>query len=325
MANPSTLRDVTGTVSLDDAASTAAAVDAILARTYGAASFDRNLLHSTFAFIERLFAGSQPGYLRCDMPYHDLRHSLDAALVMARLVDGCRVDGCDGSLEPDLGLTAVLLALMHDTGFLRTAAEASRRGPEFAAVHETRGATFAEGYLRGTSLAKHAVLAPLIMATRMASPPAPVFDAHTGPAVTIGRMLGSADLLCQVADRRYLERCYHHLYPELVVGGGDRARNADGTDKLLFRDARDLLAHTPAFHEHVVGPRLARDFANVARHLATHFGGADPYAASMQDNLERCRRIVAGNRWDLLAGPPPTTTRELDPVYRLAPPASGER
>ena len=44
-------------------------------------------------------------------------------------------------------------------------------------------------------------------------------DARDAGAAMLGRMLGSADLLGQVADRFYLERCYYHLYPELVLGG----------------------------------------------------------------------------------------------------------
>jgi len=257
------------------------------------------------------------------MPYHDLRHSLDAALAVARLVDGCRIDRCDSALAPELGLVAVLLALLHDTGFLRRTAEVSLRGPQLAATHEARGAAFASGYLRGTPLARHADLAPLIMATRLATAPATVLAGQADPAITIGRMLGSADLVCQMADPRYLERCYHHLYPELVIGGGDRRVTPDGRLEILFRDARDLVAHTPGFYEHAARPRLETAFGNVTRHFASHFGGTDPYADATRDNLARCARILDGDRWDLLGGPPPTTTRALDPLYPV--PGAGTR
>jgi len=325
MSERPALSDVTGTVPLDDAASVADAVDGILSRSYGAGQFDHALLRASFAFVERLFAGGHPGYLACDMPYHDLRHSLDAALAMARLVHGYRQEGgaAAAALTPDLGLVAVLLALLHDTGFLRTSAEASLRGPQLAAAHESRSAAFAADYLRSTALAPHAQLASLIMATRVATAPGPLLAGRDDVAIAIGRMLGSADLLCQMADRRYLERCYHHLYPELVIGGGDRCVAADGQQKILFRDARDLVAHTPGFYANVARPRLEKDFGNVVRHLAAHFGGADPYARSTRDNLERCATIVGDNRWDLLDGPPMTTTRELDPRYRAEVSSSG--
>lgn len=317
--------DVTGTVPLDDAAATAAAVEDILARNADPAGFDRALLHTSFAFVDRLFAGGHPGYLACDMPYHDLRHSLDAALTMARLVDGGRAGGAPAtaSITPELGLVAVLLALLHDTGFLRTTAEASLCGPQLAAAHESRSVAFAEAYLRGTSLARHAALAPMILATRVAASPAPLFDGRDAAAVAIGRMLGSADLLCQVADRRYLERCFHHLYPELVLGGCDRTKMPDGKQAVLFHDARDLVARTPGFYTAIVEPRLVGDFANVALQLASHFGGHDPYAASIRDNLDRCKRVVTEDRWDLVGEPPPTTTRELDPRYEATQRSAG--
>jgi len=317
MSEGHALRDVTGTVPLDEAVAVAEAVDGILARGYGAASYDRALLRACFAFVERLFAGAHPGYLACDMPYHDLRHSLDAALAMARLVDGYRRQGgtTAAALTAEFGLVAVLLALLHDTGFLRTTTEASLRGPELGATHESRSAALAADYLRTTALAPHAQLASLIMATRVATAPGTLLAGRDDTAIAIGRMLGSADLLCQIADRCYLERCYHHLYPELVIGGGDRVVTADGGQKILFRDARDLVAHTPGFYANVARPRLERDFGNVARHLAAHFGGDDPYARSTRDNLERCAAIVGDDRWDLLDGPPMTTTRELDPRY----------
>jgi hypothetical protein len=308
MADDNTLLDVTGTVALGDAGAVADAVDRILARSFGREAFDRDVLHSGFAFVGRMYRGEEPGWRACDMPYHDLRHALDAALVMARLVDGCLRDRCDRVLGPDTALVAVLLALLHDTGFLRTTAEASLCGPQLAQGHEQRSAAFAGDYLRSTSLARHADLAPLIMATRMSIAPAAALDGRDGAAITIGRMLGSADLVCQLADPRYLERCYHHLYPEMVLGAGDARR-------FVVEDAREMLARTPGFLKDVALPRLRDGFGFVARHLAAHFGGGDPYAASTRGNLERCERIVAERRFDLLGGPPPTTTRDLDPIY----------
>jgi hypothetical protein len=315
MTDDAAMRDVTGTVPLDDAAAVADAVEGILARAYGAASLDRKTLHAAFAFVERLYTGGEPGWIACDMPYHDLRHARDAALATARLLDGCRIDGCDVALESDRAVVTVLLALMHDTGFLRTTAEASRCGPELAEGHEARSAALAASYLRSTPLAVHADLAPLIMATRMASSPSDLLDGRTAPAVTIGRVLGSADLLCQLADPRYLERCYHHLYAEMLLGRPDAARDRDGRPRFVVADARAMLAGTPVFCERMALPRLREGLAFVARHLAAHFGGRDPYAESIRVNLDRCGRIVGEQCWDLMGGPPPTTTRDLDPIY----------
>lgn len=294
------LRDVTGRVRLDAAEGTVPAVAALLAAAFGAANVDRATLHEAFAFAQRLFDGREPGWLACDLPYHDLRHSLDAALATARLVAGhCRDSGLAQGFTAEHGLAAVVLALLHDSGFLRRADEAHLAGPQLAATHEARSAALAAEYLATTPLAHCAELAPLMLCTRLASSPRSLLEAKDDASATLGRMLGTADLVCQVADPLYVERCFHHLYGELVAGGGP----------LPFRDARDLVAQTPAFHAHVVAPRLAGELGDAARFLRAHFGGHDPYAEGAAANVRRCERIVAQDAWDEIGAVPPTTTR----------------
>jgi len=252
-----------------------------------------------------------------------LRHSLDTALVMARLIAGYQSeqDGSPGALTPELGLLGVLLGLLHDTGFIRKTSEAALCGPQLMPEHESRSVEFARNYLETTSLANHAALAQLIFVTRLGSDLNQLFARHEAPAITLGQMLGSADLLSQVSDRWYLERCYFHLYPELVLGGSDRVRTADGQEQLLYRDAFDLLSKTPKFYENIVCKRLNQDFQQVTRHLTAHFAGADPYAAAIHCNLDRFARAVAEGPDSLLEREPITTTRNLAAIYHARPPA----
>jgi hypothetical protein len=322
MGTSRSLLDASNSVSLGDAHAVAAAADRILQKCFGAGSFDAELLHVTFSVVGRLFAGKHPDYLPCDMPYHDLRHSLDTALVMARLVDGYQSErgAFPDALTPEYGLLGVLLGLLHDTGFIRKTSEAALCGPQLMAVHESRSAEFAASYLQTTSLKNRAALASLILATQLASDLDALFAAYEGPAVTLGYMLGSADLVSQVSDRRYLERCYYHLYRELVLAGRDRVRTPDGREQLLYRDAFDLVRNTPKFYEIIVRKRLDHDFRQVVRYLRTHFAGADPYAEAIQRNLERATRIVGEARFGLLRHEPPTTTRNLAAVYHARPP-----
>ena len=322
MARRPPMLDASSTVSVGDADAVADATERILGKCFGSGSFDDALLRASFALVDRLFAGEHPGYLVCDMPYHDLRHSLDTALVMARLVAGYQGahGASSGGLTPEYGLLGVLLALLHDSGFIRRDCEAVLCGPQLTAEHESRSVEFARGYLRTTSLAHCATLAPLILATRLASDLDALFDQHPGPAVTLGHMLGSADLVSQMADPRYLERCYYHLYPELVLAGNDRLRAPDGNEQLLYRDALDLLRHTPRFYEGVVRQRLDRDFGRMSRYLDVHFAGDDPYAAAIRRNLDRSVRVVAEAGHGLLQAEPATTTRNLAAIYHALPP-----
>jgi hypothetical protein len=315
------LLDATNTVSIGDAQAVANATHRILEKCFGAGSFDGKLLHASFNLVGRLFAGEHPGYLVCDMPYHDLRHSLDTALVTARLIAGYENEQgvSSGTFTPEYGLLGVLLSLLHDTGYIRKTSEAALCGPQLMAEHESRSVQFAGSYLRTTSLANHAALAPLIFVTQLGSDLNQLFTGYDRPAITLGQMLGSADLLRQISDRWYLERCYYHLYPELVLGGGDRVRTPDGREQLLYRDAFDLLSKTPRFCENIVYKRLNQDFQQVARHLAVHFAGTDPYAEAIHRNLDRCARIVAEGPIGLLQHEPFTTTRNLAPIYHAPP------
>lgn len=316
--------DVTNTVSIGDARAVADAAERILARCFGAGSVDRELLHASFDLVARVFAGEHPGYLACDMPYHDLRHSLDTALVMARLIDGCQREpgGPAVALTAEHGLLGVLLGLLHDTGFIRTTAESALCGPQLMAQHEFRSVEFAGRYLRATALAAHAPLATLILATRLGAHLDELFAGLDDRAVALGEMLGTADLVSQMSDRCYPERCCYHLYPELKLGGRDRVRAADGQVQLLYLDGLDLLRKTPGFCEHVLGGRLERDLQGRVRHLAAHHGGADPYAEAIRRNLDRIDRMVAEARFDLLQDEPATTTRNLAAIYRARPPGT---
>jgi hypothetical protein len=317
------LLDATNTVSIGDEQAVADATARILEDCFGAGSFDRELLHASFTLVGRLFAGEHPGYLACDMPYHDLRHSLDTALVMARLIAGYQSgQRAPGAITPEHGLLGVLLGLLHDSGYIRKTSEAALRGPQLMADHESRSVEFARNYLETTSLANHAALASLILATRLGSDLNQLFAGYQGPAITLGQMLGSADLLSQVSDRWYLERCYFHLYPELVLGGSDRVRTPDGHEQLLYHDAFDLLSKTPKFYENIVRKRLDHDFQRVTRHLTAHFAGADPYTAAIHFNLDRFASVVAEGPDGLSDGEPITTTRNLAAIYHARPPRS---
>jgi hypothetical protein len=317
---PQSLLDPTNAVSVGDDHAVADAVDRILEKSFGAGSFDGELLHASFTLVGRLFAGEHPGYLPCDMPYHDLRHSLDTALVMARLIAGYRSEhgASSDAFTPDYGLLGVLLGLLHDTGYIRKTSEAALCGPQLMAEHEARSVQFAAKYLRATSLAHHAALAPLILVTRLASDPNQLFMGYDRAAIIVGQMLGSADLLSQMSDRWYLERCYYHLYPELVLGGGDRVRNPDGREQLLYRDAFDLLSKTPRFYENIVRKRLDQDFQQVARYLSVHFAGTDPYAEAIHRNLDRFARMGADDPFGLLQREPLTTTGNLAAIYHAS-------
>ena len=112
--------DVTRNVRTTDPVAVNREVDRIFLELYSDASTDR--LDRAFSDITRLFAGEFPGFRPCDTPYHDIQHTLDVTLAMARLVDGyerARTRGME-SFDAELFQLGVITAMFHDIGYLRT-------------------------------------------------------------------------------------------------------------------------------------------------------------------------------------------------------------
>lgn len=284
--------DVTGTVNMVSPTAVADAVCGILTKRYGG-DVDR-LVRPAFVDIEDAFWGRYTGLLACDTPYHDLRHSLGTALLMARMVDGYEAAHGTGlpALGRDEGILAVLLALFHDIGFLRRGDEAHLNGACLIRDHEQRGVDFMRSYLAQGPFARFAEQAELIHATNFAKPIVDTLNGLPRELFVIGQMLGTADLVSQIAGRYYLERCRYFLFREFVAAGVDRTISPSGETIVLYSTAEDLLRKTPGFYEHLVKRRLDEDFAQVFRYVAPHFGGEDPYAASMRRNLDYLRELI---------------------------------
>lgn len=296
--------DVTGTVNMADTTAVADAVCRILATCYP--GFDAEPLQQGFLDIHDAFWGRYPDLLACDTPYHDLRHSLGTALLMARMLDGFeRARSCSARyFQPSEACVAVLLALYHDIGFLRRPDEAHLAGACLIGDHEARSVAFMAVYLARAGFENPASWAELIHATNFAQPLAALMAPLTPVRQQIACMLGAADLVSQFSSRYYLERCYHYLYREFVIAGVDRMVDAAGREVVLYASAEDLLIKTPVFYEKVVKPRLEESFLGVARCVSHHFGGGNPYEEGMRRNLIYLRSMIERNDFSGLGRKP---------------------
>ena len=278
LPTPKQHSDPTQTVDLQDPNAVVMAIDAIMFDRFGK-GYGLPLLEQAITDLARAFGGDYPGLLRCDTHYHDLRHAFDSGLVMARLIRGQAIatpKEAPEHINGEHALLGVLLALYHDIGLLRRTDEAHMQGAQLTPTHEVRGVEFMRDYLSRTPLAHLAGKAELIMVTRLAwhmPPDMPLLDR------AIASLLGTADIMSQLADRAYLEKCRDFLFAEFSAFG------LAGASGLPYPDPKTLLEKTPGFYTDLLRHRMQVDYDGADRFTKIHFGGECPYEASIKRNL----------------------------------------
>jgi len=213
-----------------------------------------------FYDLRRLFSGQFPGYQASDTPYHDLRHTISVALALVRLMHGQKVETGRTSAPATLEL-AILSAFFHDTGLIRRREEKGEgSGARFIIGHEDRSITLLRYYcaLHGRSDQEIEQCAQMIRCTNLGLDPRKLPFASEETRLA-GFMLGSADILAQMADRVYLEKL-PRLYQEFQEGG------VKG-----YESSRDMYRRTTKFAIQVLGQRLSECFNNVSGFMRGHF------------------------------------------------------
>jgi len=280
--------DATQLVNLKSPYAVTGAIDSILRKRFGT-DYGQPLLEQAMLDLVRAYRGDYPGLLRCDTCYHDLRHSFDSGLAMARLIDGHAIvtpREATEHIDAEHALVGVLLALFHDIGLLRRTSEAHLQGAQLTPIHEKRGVEFMHDYLSKTPLAHLAEKSELIMVTRLTWP-VPVEMPELDRAV--GSLLGTADIMSQLSDRDYLEKCRDFLFAEFSTFG------LAGASGSLYPDPRTLLEKTPGFYNGVLRPRMELEYGGAEQLLKRHFGGDCPYQASIKRNFNFLTKALERN------------------------------
>jgi hypothetical protein len=301
--------DVTDRVRTTDYRAVNQEIDRLFLELYPRAATE--VLDRAFIDIDRMYRGVLPGYVGCNTPYHDIQHVLDVTLAMARLIDGyerSRVGG--GALGQDLFELGVVTALFHDCGYIcREDEESQRNGAEFTLVHVTRGANFLRDYLPRVGRAHMAdVAADLIHFTGYERPVDSIRvpdDRHR----LLGNLLGSADIIAQMSDRCYLEKCLDRLYPEFVAGGLAEKQLPDGNREVVFSSGVDLLKKTPGFYAGATR-RLKEDLAGGFMYAEQHFGGQNLYIEAVEKNIRFVATVREEGAEVLKRNPPNTLPSE---------------
>ena len=310
--------DVTNSVQVSSPAAVLAAIESLFRPTWPQLSLTP--LEQAFAHFERLFAGEVPGFHGVDTVYHDRQHTLDITLALARLMVGYERQAPEAQrLGAERATVGILTGLFHDVGYLRREDDAgSRNGAEFTRIHVSRGARFLAEYLPVLGLGAWVPIATEIIHFTGYEVPFKAIEAKVSDPrdITVGHLLGTADMIAQIADRCYLEKCRDRLYAEFVLGGV-ALPFSEGNPQVKYASGLDLLRQTPDFIADVRAKRLDHEFHGAYRHLEILYGGRNPYIESIDRNVEFLRQVLRSENWQLLRRRPPIFAATADPMSTM--------
>jgi len=295
--------DVTNKVNVADPVAVRDEVRRLLTARYTA--IDLAPLVRAFDVYVRIYSGTLPGYHGCDTWYHDAQHPLDCALAMARLIDGHERTAARrerlGARRAQLG---VICALFHDVGYIRRLDETQyRNGAQLTLVHVERSGAFLEEFLRAVGYRRAAPMVRKMVHFTGYEMPLDQVQVSDPRDRRLGFLLATADLLAQMSDRAYLEKCRTFLYREFEACGlaGDGIPNGP---KPIYGSPDDMIRKTPEFVQRMFDERLDGYFEGAHRCLESHFGGANPYVAEVRKHVDYARCVIDRGDMGLLRRTP---------------------
>jgi len=255
--------------------------------------FDPRPVERVFEDVLRLFRGEFPGYRKCNTEYHDLKHTTDTFLAFARLMHGAFIKGHHFKTRNiTLGLIS---ALMHDTGYMQTMNDDTGTGAKYTLQHISRSIAFMDKYFRDKEYYSGEDFDHCGQMLNCTG-----FSANVGSigfksdeVGMLGKILGTADLLGQMADRNYLEKLIF-LYNEFHEG------QVQG-----FADEFDLLKKTISFYD-IIKNRFVTELGSVNRYMVCHFEerwniNRDLYLDAIEKNIGYLKGVIDGPEKDYRA------------------------
>lgn len=224
---------------------------------YYKVTIDFSKVFEAYRDIVKLFRGNFNGYRKCNTKYHDLRHTEDCLLVMAKLIHGAYLNGFHFSKRTvNLGLIS---AIMHDTGYIQPANDNNGTGAKYTITHIDKSIDFVKKYfeLKEYSTNDFYFVKNCLECTGLNVKVKDIkFESLENELM--GKILGTADLIGQMSDVNYLQKL-PFLFDEFQEGGITE-----------YKTELDLLKKTPAFWE-FTKERFASELGNVDHYLRDHF------------------------------------------------------
>ncbi len=254
--------------------------------TLMANDFDHALLEQIYADIKMLFEGDFPGYRASNTKYHDLEHTSSVVLATGRLIHGAFVEG--HSFSAKTILLGLIGAIFHDIGYIQTDSDVTGSGAKHTIGHEERSIQFMKQYLSQKPFSEQDIedCAHIIMCTILSLEIKDI-PLRSNDIALLGKIVGSADLLAQMADREYLEKLFM-LFKEFEEAGMPG-----------YGSELELLKKTQDFYKYVALQRLSQGFENVSAFMQSHFKNRwdfdrDFYQESIVANIDYLKTVVDG-------------------------------
>ncbi len=305
--------DVTNTVRVSSVDDVRNACQDLFQLTWPGAGLDQ--LWLAFHDFGRLFRGQAEGYVGCDTLYHDQQHSLDVTLAMARLVAGYEQTVPEADrLGHERAVVGLVCALFHDSGYIRRVGDRHRNGAEFTPYHISRSADYLTGYLPRIGLGQWVPIARQVVHFTGYEISLDDIELDDPKDSAVGHLLGTADMLAQMADRCYLEKCRDRLYGEFVLAGIAVEQKSARERVVRYASGADLLRQTPGFWHLSANARLEKSFNRAYRNVEPLFGGQNPYLLAIEHNLRYLEQLLEGGDPASLRRQPPVFTVLANPA-----------
>lgn len=255
-------------------------------------SYDFAHVRTVFDDAIRLFRGNYPGYCAIKTPYHDLSHTLDVFLCAIRLMHGVHISG--EYIDDETISLLCIAALMHDIGYAQRQGEENGSGAQHTLHHIERGIQFMQHYLAECDFPSRWAesLACIIRCTS----PERLFNKIEFPDPRVrlaGKILATADLVGQMADRTYLEKLLllYQEFKEAQIGN--------------YQSMYELLSRTGDFYKHAQC-KLDEDYGSIYKKLPGHFRdylGIEKnfYLKAIEKNLAYLSRVISHEEPDYLS------------------------
>ena len=245
---------------------------------------DPSPIEKVFADVLRLFRGEFPGYQASNTKYHNQEHTCSTALAAARLMHGLHVQG--QVFSPRIVQLCLIGALFHDTGLIQTEEETEGTGAQYTIGHEERSIAVMENYLTENGYLPEDIrdCSHVIKSTELFLPVDDI-PFETEEVKIIGKVLGTADLVAQMADRDYQEKL-PLLFLEFQEAGMEG-----------FETPLELFKNTEEFYHSVVRKRMASVLGGVSTAALHHFRerwkiDKNLYEESIKYNIRQMKETV---------------------------------